>query len=462
MTMKVLLHHYGRFISPPEREFVGEMVATIDPVELDTFSTDQVKLILTNCLGYDENSPKFLYIKKPNCSFDSGLVPLADATKERDMILTQNKTTLKTRKLKKFNIEWEIKGIINCLMALQEAHDDDACLEEQILSLMHRFADRFTNRRPEVNKLMTLADHPLIEYGRYALGNLPIPMVEVKNEESILKVEVIDEDVEKIDLKSYEQHEDKISTKVLETTNKVGEEGSRFGGSKSLKQLVNKDYLLMNKRFTHENTGQVIFKRGGMMGIRFKIEFGEKKIENHSIDIQERLSRLVATAYGLMGLNRLNEAVLVAHRATRTLYGIALTWWNTHVKTVGHDAAYGMPLKTLMKMMTAKYCPQNKIKKLEIEIWDLKVKGTNLASYTQRFEELALMCGRMFPEESDVVEKYVGGLPDMIQGNVMSTKPKTIEEAVEMANNLMDQKLRTLAERQIKNKKKQDENFINN
>ncbi|GJZ39466.1 reverse transcriptase domain-containing protein, partial [Tanacetum coccineum] len=49
----------------------------------------------------------------------------------------------------------------------------------------------------------------------------------------------------------------------------------------------------------------------------------------------------------------------------------------------------------------------------------------------------------MFPEESDVVEKYVGGLPDMIQGNVMSTKPKTIEEAVEMANNLMDQKLRT-------------------
>ncbi|GJY35942.1 hypothetical protein Tco_0421320 [Tanacetum coccineum] len=29
--------------------------------------------------------------------------------------------------------------------------------------------------------------------------------------------------------------------------------------------------------------------------------------------------------------------------ATCTLYGIALTWWNTHVKTVGHDAAYSMP-----------------------------------------------------------------------------------------------------------------------
>nr|GEW87792.1 putative reverse transcriptase domain, ribonuclease H-like domain, aspartic peptidase domain protein [Tanacetum cinerariifolium] len=46
------------------------------------------------------------------------------------------------------------------------------------------------------------------------------------------------------------------------------------------------------------------------------------------------------------------------------------------------------------------------------------------------------------PKESDVVEKYVGRLPDIIQGNVMSTKPKTIEKAVKMANNLMHQKLR--------------------
>ncbi|GKC38732.1 reverse transcriptase domain-containing protein [Tanacetum coccineum] len=72
------------------------------------------------------------------------------------------------------------------------------------------------------------------------------------------------------------------------------------------------------------------------------------------------------------------------------------------------------------------------------------------------------MCGRMFPEESDVVENYVGGLPYMIQRNVMSAKPKTMEEAVEMANNLMDQKLRTWAERQNENKRKQDDDSRNN
>ncbi|GKA06296.1 putative reverse transcriptase domain-containing protein [Tanacetum coccineum] len=59
---------------------------------------------------------------------------------------------------------------------------------------------------------------------------------------------------------------------------------------------------------------------------------------------------------------------------TCTLLGNALTWWNSHVKTVGHDVAYGMPWKTLKKMMTEKYCPRDEIKKLEIELWNLKVK----------------------------------------------------------------------------------------
>ncbi|GKA27594.1 putative reverse transcriptase domain-containing protein [Tanacetum coccineum] len=115
--------------------------------------------------------------------------------------------------------------------------------------------------------------------------------------------------------------------------------------------------------------------------------------------------------------------------ATCTLHSVALTWWNTHVKTVGHDAAYGMPWKTLMKMMTDKYYPRNEIKKLEMEIWNLKVKGTDLTSYTQRFQELALLCGRMFPEESDKIEKYVSGLPDMIHRSVVASKPKTMQEA---------------------------------
>nr|GFA23092.1 putative reverse transcriptase domain-containing protein [Tanacetum cinerariifolium] len=76
--------------------------------------------------------------------------------------------------------------------------------------------------------------------------------------------------------------------------------------------------------------------------------------------------------------------------ATCTLHSIALTWWNTHVQTVGHEAAY----------------------------------------------------------ESDKIEKYVGGLPDMIHGSVVASKPKTMQEAIEIATKLMDKKIRTFAERE--------------
>ncbi|GJS85192.1 hypothetical protein Tco_0751733 [Tanacetum coccineum] len=59
---------------------------------------------------------------------------------------------------------------LTVLMKLQEAIDEEAILEEQILALMHRFADRFTDRRIEINNLMVLQDHALVDYGKYALG----------------------------------------------------------------------------------------------------------------------------------------------------------------------------------------------------------------------------------------------------------------------------------------------------
>ncbi|GKA66689.1 putative reverse transcriptase domain-containing protein [Tanacetum coccineum] len=66
--------------------------------------------------------------------------------------------------------------------------------------------------------------------------------------------------------------------------------------------------------------------------------------------------------------------------------------------------------------------------------------------------ELALMCSRMFPKESDEVEKYVGGLPDMIQGSMMASKLKTVHDVIEFATELMDHKIRSLADHQAEKK----------
>nr|GEY76925.1 hypothetical protein [Tanacetum cinerariifolium] len=92
--------------------------------------------------------------------------------------------------------------------------------------------------------------------------------------------------------------------------------------------------------------------------------------------------------------------------ASCTLIGSALTWWNSHMRAVSQEVAYAMPWRTLKQMMTTKYCPRGEIKKLEVELWNLKVKGTDITSYTLRFQELTLLCGRMFPEELDEIERY--------------------------------------------------------
>ncbi|GJX45886.1 putative reverse transcriptase domain-containing protein, partial [Tanacetum coccineum] len=140
--------------------------------------------------------------------------------------------------------------------------------------------------------------------------------------------------------------------------------------------------------------------------------------------------------------------------ASCTLQGSALTWWNSHVRAVGQDVAYTMPWTALKRMITDKYCPRGEIKKLESEYWNLKVRGTDLMTYNQRFQELALMCDRMFPEESAKVERYVGGLPDMIHGSVKASKPQSMQEAIEFATEMMDKKMLTAAERQAENKRK--------
>nr|GEW14695.1 reverse transcriptase domain-containing protein [Tanacetum cinerariifolium] len=82
---------------------------------------------------------------------------------------------------------------------------------------------------------------------------------------------------------------------------------------------------------------------------------------------------------------------------------------------ISQEVGYAMPWKTLRQMMTAK-----------------------------------------FPEESDKIERYVGGLPEMIPGNVMSYEPKLMQKTIEFANDQMDQKLLGIADCQADNKRKFD------
>ncbi|GJU11886.1 putative reverse transcriptase domain-containing protein [Tanacetum coccineum] len=120
--------------------------------------------------------------------------------------------------------------------------------------------------------------------------------------------------------------------------------------------------------------------------------------------------------------------------ATCTLFGAALTWWNGQIRTLGLDA-YSMT-------------------------WE--VKGNVVPTYTERFQELTLICTKFVANETEKVDKYISGLPDNIYGNVKFSRPKMLDETIELANDLMDQKFRTYAERQTDNKRKADDSSRNN
>nr|GEW68548.1 hypothetical protein [Tanacetum cinerariifolium] len=131
------------------------------------------------------------------------------------------------------------------------------------------------------------------------------------------------------------------------------------------------------------------------------------------------------------------------------------------IRSLGPDA-YSMTWEVLKKKITDKYCPQGEIKKLEIKLWNVKVKGNAVPTYTQRFQELTLICTKFVANETEKIDKYISGLSDNIYGSVKASKPKMLDETIELANDLMDQKLRTYAERQMNNKKKADDSFKNN
>ncbi|GJR83206.1 reverse transcriptase domain-containing protein [Tanacetum coccineum] len=132
--------------------------------------------------------------------------------------------------------------------------------------------------------------------------------------------------------------------------------------------------------------------------------------------------------------------------ASSTLLDGALTWWNVYVRSVTLDTAHATPWSDFKAMFIRKYCPRNEVKQMENELWNLKVKGTNLTAYNQRFQELILLCPEMVPNTDRLLERYIEGLPLNIKGNVTSSKPVDLHEAIEMAQGLMYQVVQELGE----------------
>ncbi|XP_076924948.1 uncharacterized protein LOC143587582 [Bidens hawaiensis] len=141
--------------------------------------------------------------------------------------------------------------------------------------------------------------------------------------------------------------------------------------------------------------------------------------------------------------------------ATCTLEDEAQTWWNSQVQTLGMEAAHQLTWEELKAMVLEEYCPQSELQKIETELWDITMTGSDVTAYTTRLQELARLVPHMVTPEYKRIERYIWGVVPQIRSLVTSSRPTTFKSAVTLAHSLTDEAVRmgTLPKKSSANKK---------
>ncbi|GJZ27865.1 reverse transcriptase domain-containing protein [Tanacetum coccineum] len=105
--------------------------------------------------------------------------------------------------------------------------------------------------------------------------------------------------------------------------------------------------------------------------------------------------------------------------ATGTLTDDALSWWNAYAQLIRIEQANKITWIELKRLLTNKYCPRTEVMKMEDEFYNLVVKGNDLKTYIRRFQELAVLCPNMVPNAKKLMEAFIGGLPQSIEGKLL-------------------------------------------
>nr|GEW33743.1 reverse transcriptase domain-containing protein [Tanacetum cinerariifolium]GEW33815.1 reverse transcriptase domain-containing protein [Tanacetum cinerariifolium] len=128
--------------------------------------------------------------------------------------------------------------------------------------------------------------------------------------------------------------------------------------------------------------------------------------------------------------------------ATGTLTENALSRWNSYAKPIRIKQADKITWSELKRLLTNKYYPRTEVKKMEDEFYNLVVKGNDLKTYARRFQELATLCPNMVPNNEKLIDVFIKGLPQSIEGTVTASKPQTLEESVNIAQRILNQVLK--------------------
>nr|GFB74044.1 hypothetical protein [Tanacetum cinerariifolium] len=116
-----------------------------------------------------------------------------------------------------------------------------------------------------------------------------------------------------------------------------------------------------------------------------------------------------------------------------------------------------LPFNGTKGAMTEEFCPRSVIQRMEQELYNLRMKGMDIDGYTNRFHELACLCPRMVEPEAVKVEQYLRGLTKSICGDVTSSQPSTINDAVRLVYQLAGQLIQDKADEATEGEKRKGE-----
>ncbi|GJY86900.1 reverse transcriptase domain-containing protein [Tanacetum coccineum] len=135
------------------------------------------------------------------------------------------------------------------------------------------------------------------------------------------------------------------------------------------------------------------------------------------------------------------------------------------IPPMGIEQANQITWTELKWLLTNKYYPRTEIRKMEDEFYGITVNGSDLKTYIRRFQELTILCPNMVPNSEKLMEAFIGGLPQSIEGNVTASKPQTLEEAINISQRLMDQIIKRDSVQETNDHKRKLEdkgNIVNN
>ncbi|GKA79334.1 putative reverse transcriptase domain-containing protein [Tanacetum coccineum] len=214
------------------------------------------------------------------------------------------------------------------------------------------------------------------------------------------------------------------------------------------------------------------FGRGAMDarpgdGVDGSTAYGEPLVEKRVAKAIKEYEKTRANPGNASGSGSTNTCKTCAEEdnvmfAASTFEGRALTWWNGNVHTLGLVNANRIPWTEFKSMITTEYCPATEIQRMEEELWTLTLKGGDIEAYNSCFHELALMCPDLVPNEKKKIERYIKGFPERIKGNITSSRPTTLHDAINLVRELVEQAVQGKAARVNESNKRKWEDHQKN